>query len=148
MFARKFMICTHFMLKLTSRILLLSLPALLSGCQADLLYETSAKLIPSVLSISAEASGPGGSVQEIRVLIDANRSWFADVRNPILASDSIDWVELPVCEAECASNRSFRKEISIIVHPNDNESSRVCELVFHAAKGEVIIPIKQKGVSL
>lgn len=135
------------MRKIQALIFLCSAISIFSGCQGDDLVQ-SPELKASVSSLLLEPSGPDNSSVDVVILIEATRSWYAGARNPLAPEEPIDWIRISEVEAECPSNTYFKKSVTLTAEPNASSQSRVCELVFHAVGGEVIIPVKQKGGSL
>jgi len=117
-----------------------------SGCRENMYYEKEAALTVSVESIELEASDSLGGSISYQFQVKSNRSWSADLRNPMSAETEVNWACISPEEAEYPSNTSFYQNVNLLVSPNINTESRVCELVFHALGGEVIVPIKQKGI--
>lgn len=113
------------------------------GCRPDAAPERNAGLTVSVSSIVAEPFGPDGGDVVCEIDVTSNRSWTAILRAPLSQESAVNWVKVTPSEAEYPSGTSYSRKVTVVISSNLNSNQRVCELVFHAVGGEVIVPIKQ-----
>ena len=105
--------------------------------------EVKISSVPS--SVVVDASSADDQQLRDTLVVTANRSWTAKVKDLMDPQQEITWMTLSQNEACSISNTSFDTQLVLTFEPNTSRKPRVCSVEIHSAKGIFTIPVKQTG---
>ena len=122
----------------------IAVAAMMTACfQREGEAEVKISSVPS--SVVVDASSADDQQLRDTLVVTANRSWTAKVKDLMDPQQEITWVTLSQNEACSISNTSFDTQLVLTFEPNTSRKPRVCSVKIHSAKGILTIPVKQTG---
>ena len=122
----------------------IAVAAMMTACfQREGEAEVKISSVPS--SVVVDASSADDQQLRDTLVVTANRSWTAKVKDFMDQQQEITWVQLSQNEACSISNTSFDTQLVLTFEPNTSRKPRVCSVEIHSAKGIFTIPVKQTG---
>ena len=118
--------------------------AMMTACfQREGEAEVKISSVPS--SVVVDASSADDQQLRDTLVVTANRSWTAKVKDLMDPQQEITWMTLSQNEASSISNTSFDTQLVLTFEPNTARKPRVCSIEIHSGKGIFTIPVKQTG---
>ena len=122
----------------------IAVAAMMTAC-----FQREGEAVVNVASVPSSVVVPAASAddQQLRdtLVVTANRSWTAKVKDLMDPQQEITWVTLSQNEAYSISNTSFDTQLVLTFEQNTAYKPRVCSIEIHSGKGIFTIPVKQAG---